>query len=48
VIKLEEKINKLEKELLALEQAFKSKFISEESCNRDKIRIEKQLKKLGK
>ena len=40
-----EKIEKLEKELKALEEAYKSNFISEESYKRDKERIEKKLQK---
>jgi len=48
VIKSEEKTSKFRRELSALEQAHKSKFISKESYNRDKVRIENQLKKLGK
>jgi len=42
----QEKIQKLEKELSALESAYKSKFISEESYRKDKERIEKYLQKL--
>ena len=44
----EEKIQKLEKELAALESAYKSKFISEESYRKGKERIEKRLKILRK
>lgn len=44
----EEKIQKLEKELKALEEAYKSKFISEESYKKDKERIEKKLEGLRK
>ena len=44
----EEKAQKLEKELAALEGAFKSGLISEESYSKDKERIEKQLGRLGK
>lgn len=39
-------IEKLGKELKALESAYKSKFISAASYNRDKVRIEKEIKKL--
>ena len=46
LIKEEKKIQKLEKELKALEQAYNSKFISEESYNKNKKRIEKELEKL--
>jgi len=45
-IKTEEKTKKLEKQLQALESAFKSKFFSEESYLKNKQRVEKQLKKL--
>lgn len=41
-----EKVQKLEKELAALESAYKSGFISEESCKKDKERLEKELKRL--
>ena len=41
-----EKIQKLEKELAAIQSAYKSKFISEESYKKDKERIEKQLQKM--
>ena len=44
----EENIQKLEKELAALEGAFKSGFISEESYNKGKERIEKKLQMLKK
>ena len=44
----EEKIQKLEKELKALESAYKSKFISEASYQKNKERVEKELKRLGK
>ena len=43
-----EKIEKLEKELKALEDAYASKFISGESYGKEKVRIEDQLKKLRK
>jgi uncharacterized membrane protein YgcG len=43
-IKEEEKAEKLRKELKALESAYKSGFISEESYKRDKKRIEDKLK----
>lgn len=43
-----EKTQKLEKELIALEDAFKSKFISEKSYKKDKERIEMKLGKLRK
>ena len=42
----EEKIQKLKKELKALEQAYKSKMISEASYKSGKVRIEKELKRL--
>ena len=42
-LKIEEKAQKLKKELNALEKAYKSGFISEESYKRDKQRIEKEL-----
>ncbi|MBI2653459.1 hypothetical protein HYX02_01475 [Candidatus Woesearchaeota archaeon] len=45
-LKLEEKAQKLKKELEALEQARKSGFISEESYQKDKKRIEEKLKSL--
>jgi len=45
LIKTEEKTKKLEKELQALESAFKSKFISEQSYLKNKERVEEQLKK---
>ena len=48
LIQKDEKVKKLEKELKALQQAFNAKFISEETYTRDKARIEKALKKLGK
>lgn len=41
-----DRIQKLEKELGALEAAFNSKFISEESYKKDKERIEKDIEKL--
>ena len=41
-----EKIQKLEKELAAIQSAYKSKFISEESYKKGKERIEKQLQKM--
>ena len=41
-----EKREKLEKELAALESAYKSKFISEASYNKDKQRVKKRLRKL--
>ena len=43
-----EKVEKLEKELKALEDAYKLGFISEESYRKDKERIEKELQKLRK
>ena len=46
IIRNEEKIKKLNKELSALEQAYNAKFISEGSYNKHKERIEGQLKKL--
>ena len=46
LIKTEEKTKKWEKELQALESAFNSKFISEESYLKTKERVEKELKKL--
>ena len=48
LLKTEEKIQKLEKELAALESAYKSQFISEESYKKDTERIEKELNKLNK
>ena len=39
-------LKKLEKELAALESAYKSKFISEQSYQNGRERIEKELKKL--
>ena len=48
LLKTEVKVKKLEKELAALEQGFKSKFISEESFKKGKERIERQLRKLKK
>jgi len=48
LIKSEEKTKKYERELAALEKAFKSQFISEESYKKGKERVEKELKKLGK
>ena len=44
-LKAEEKAQKLRKELEALESAYKSGFIAEESYQRDKKRIEDKLKK---
>jgi|SRR3989344_2355340 len=44
----EEKAQKLQKELEALEQAYKSKFISEESYMKSRERIENELKKFSK
>src|SRR3989344_2355124 len=44
--KTEEKMQKLEKELAAMEKAYNSKLISEASFMKDKERIEKELKKL--
>ncbi|MEK6876543.1 MAG: hypothetical protein AABX63_03970, partial [Nanoarchaeota archaeon] len=41
-----EKVQKLEKELAALESAYKSQFISEESYKRDKERLEKEMQRL--
>jgi len=41
-----EKIQKLEKELAAIQSAYKSKFISEESYKKDKERLEKKLQKM--
>lgn len=46
LLKTEVKVKKLEKQLAALEQGFKSKFISEESYKKGKERIERELKKL--
>ncbi len=46
LIQKEEKIQKLKKELKALESAFKSKFIPKESYKKSKERIEKQLRNL--
>ena len=43
-----EKMQKLEKELKALEEAYSSKFISEESFKKEKARIEAELKKARK
>lgn len=43
-----EKIQKLEKEMKAIESAYNSKFISEASYKKDKERIEKKLKELKK
>ncbi len=43
-----EKIQKLKKELKALERAYRSKLISKESYKKDKDRIKKQLKKVRK
>ena len=43
-----EKIEKLEKELMALEEAHSSKFISEESYRKEKARIENELRKAKK
>lgn len=48
LLKTEEKIKKLEKELAALESAYKSGFISEESYKNNKERVEKELDKLRK
>ena len=48
LLKTEVKINKLQKELKALESAYKSKFISEQSYMGDKERIEKEIMKLSK
>ena len=48
LLKTEVKVKKLEKELAALMQGFKSKFISEESYKKGKGRIERVLKKLKK
>jgi len=42
----EENIKKLEKELAALESAYRSKFISKESYKKNKERVENKLKKL--
>ena len=41
-----EKVQKMEKELSALESAFKSGFISEESYKKDKERLERELQRL--
>ncbi len=41
----EERIQKLKKEIKALEDAYKSKFISEKSYKKDKERIQKELEK---
>ena len=43
-----ERVEKLEKELKALEEARKAGFISEESYKKDKERVEKELQKLRK
>jgi hypothetical protein len=43
-----EKVEKLKKELIALEDAYKSKFISEESYKKEKARVEEKLGKLKK
>ncbi|MAE43134.1 hypothetical protein CMO93_05145 [Candidatus Woesearchaeota archaeon] len=48
LIKTEQKTQKLEKELAALEQAHKSQLISDVSYQKGKERIEKELKRLGK
>lgn len=48
LLKTEEKIKKLEKELAASESAYKSGFISEESYKNNKERVEKELDKLRK
>ena len=41
-----ERAQKIERELAALESAFKSGFISEESYKKDKERLEKELQRL--
>ena len=46
LIKSEEKTKKLEKQLQALESAYKSKFISEGTFLKNKERVEKQIKRL--
>jgi len=46
VIKEEEKSQKLRNELDALEKAYKSGFISEESYQKDKKRVEDKLNSL--
>lgn len=43
-----ERVQKLEKELKALEEGYKAKLISEESYKKEKARIENQLQKLRK
>ena len=43
-----EKVQKLEKELKALEEGYKAKLISEESHKKEKARIENQLQRLRK
>ena len=48
LLKTEQKIKKLEKELAASESAYKSGFISEESYRTNKERVEKELDKLRK
>ncbi|MEK6875870.1 MAG: hypothetical protein AABX63_00545, partial [Nanoarchaeota archaeon] len=48
LLKTEEKIKKLEKELAASESAYKSGFISEESYKNNKGRVEKELDRLKK
>ncbi len=48
LIKTEQKIQKFEKELTALESAYNSKFISEASYRKDTERIGNELKKLRK
>ena len=45
-IKVEGKIQKLEKELNAIESAYKSNFISEVSYQNNRERIENQINKL--
>ncbi len=48
VIRSEAKMQKLGKELRAIEGAYKSGFISKQTYLKDKIRVEKELKKLGR
>ena len=48
MLKTEEKAKKYDKELNALDSAYKSGLISEQSYTRQKERIEKELKKMTK
>ena len=48
MLKTEEKAKKYDKELNALDSAYKSGLISEQSYTRQKERIEKELKKMIK